>query len=81
MHMFFDFIPMILKNCIFNVHLSRISKVQVYFFYFLSICFIESRRKVEEILDFSSFLDIPTPKCIYVLSTFTLKDNISNFLM
>jgi hypothetical protein len=67
MGMFFDFMPMILKIYMFNVHLSR------FFFYFLGICFIESRLKVGEILHFFTFLDIVVFKYTYVLSTFILK--------
>jgi hypothetical protein len=49
------------------------SKLKVSFFLFSSICFIESRLKVGEILDFSTFLNIIPLKCTYVHSTFTLK--------
>ncbi len=57
--MIIDFIPMTLKNYVFNVHLGRLFKIASRFFStFPSICFIKSRLKVEEILDFSTFLDI-----------------------
>jgi len=57
----------------FNFHLSRFSKLQVHFFYFQNICFIESKPKVGETLDFSTFLDVAKQKCIYVLSNFIFK--------
>jgi hypothetical protein len=58
----------------FNVHLNRFFKTASRFFsIFSNICFIESRLKVGKILDFSTFLDIATLKCTYVISTFTFK--------
>jgi hypothetical protein len=56
MGIFFDFMPMILKNYMFNVHLSRFfTTASRCFSIFLGICFIDNRLKV---LDFSTFLDI-----------------------
>jgi len=54
----------------FNVHLSRFFTTASRFF---STSWAHVSLKVEEILDFSTFLDIVTFKYIYVLSTFILK--------
>ncbi len=74
MGMFFDFMPMILKNYMFNAHLSRFFTIASrLFFTFSALVSIKSRLKVGEILDFFTFLDIVVFKYTYVLSTFNSK--------
>ncbi len=68
------FMPMISKNQLFNMHLSRIFKTTSKFFSILQACiFFKSRLQVEEIFDIFYFLGFATLNCTYVLSTYKVK--------